>query len=396
MTRDLVVKYLKIVASLLGLWLVRILWDKVSIPKAPEMTLPIIWGTLAGVLILFGFGLLFYILTRPKTEETEKSKDTPSETLKWVKEGAGLSLILITVGLIIFNLVSWAMIPRWWNVLFHTWYTLVFFNIAMGTILFLITLKQKGPDGKDTKEANPTASRLASLIGLLLALGIGTIIFEKVTKEADLFSSTQPIVLQPSFQPDLPAEIALPIIAECESGGKHFEEDGVTPLKNKEGSSAIGKYQILTSTHEERAKSMGFDIKTPEGYEAYAKVLYSEPDGIKHWLADSRAKECIEKGLKGNFDSEYGKRVWKMVVEAPTEGWTTWYPAKYFDLSIEGEDRIKSSYKTEFVTTEGVVVTEAPRDLQKKIPGITEKYRFKSLENKPVKIIVTLTPYKAK
>lgn len=293
MTKGVVVKYLKIIAlSLLGLWLIGILWSKVFAQKAPEITLPIIGGTFAGVLILFGFGLLFYILTRPKTEETEKSKDTPSETLKWVKEGAGLSLILITVGLIIFNLVSWAMIPWWWNVLSHKWYTLVFFNIAMGAILFLITLKQKGPDGKDTKEANPTASRLASLIGLLLVLGIGTIVFEKVTQEAGLFSSTQPIVLQPSFQPDLPADIALPIICGCESSGipgviKHFAEDGKTPLPNKpkpgeKASSALGGCQILASAHEKRAKGMDYDIRTPEGNLGYARVLYNE-SGTKHW-----------------------------------------------------------------------------------------------------------------
>jgi hypothetical protein len=387
MTRGLVVKYLKIIAlSLLGLWLVGILWEKV----APEMTLPIIWGTLAGFLILFGFGLLFYRLTRPKTEETEKSKDTPSETLKWVKEGAGHSLALITAGLIIFNLVSWAMIPWWWNVLFHTWYTLVFFNIAMGAILFLITLKQKGPDGKDTKDANPTASRLASLIGLLLVLGIGTVVFDKVAQEVDFFSSTQPIVLQPSFQPDLAAEIALPLIAECESGGKHFEDDGVTPLKNKEGSSAIGKYQILASAHEERAKSMGFDIKTPEGNEGYARVLYNE-SGTKHWEVDPRGKACWGPKLAGQTSGSGGKMAWILPIEAPVEKWSDYIPVTNMYYRVDRENP-SANVEAEYITTEGTFIRVAPRDVPYRTPGLTRKFRFRSLDKEPAKIKVTLTP----
>ena len=97
----------------------------------------------------------------------------------------------------------------------------------------------------------------------------------------------------------LPAEVALPIIAGCESGdgtpgsGRQFEADGVTPLRNREGSSAIGKYQIMASLHEERAKGLGYDIRTKEGNEAYARYLYAESDTL-HWEADPRSKACWE------------------------------------------------------------------------------------------------------
>ncbi|MDP3874986.1 MAG: hypothetical protein Q8Q22_00485, partial [bacterium] len=89
---------------------------------------------------------------------------------------------------------------------------------------------------------------------------------------------------------------ALPIIAMCESGGRQFEADGITPLRNKERSSAIGKYQILTSFHEERAKGLGFDIRTEKGNEAYARYLYSE-SGTLHWEADHRSRTCWEPKL---------------------------------------------------------------------------------------------------
>ena len=100
----------------------------------------------------------------------------------------------------------------------------------------------------------------------------------------------------------LPADVALPIIAGCESGdgtpgsGRQFEADGVTPLRNREGSSAIGKYQIMASLHEERAKGLGYDIRTKEGNEAYARYLYAESDTL-HWEADPRSKACWEPKL---------------------------------------------------------------------------------------------------
>lgn len=87
----------------------------------------------------------------------------------------------------------------------------------------------------------------------------------------------------------LSADVVLPIIARCESGGRQFDELG-NLIKNPD-SSAIGKYQILASLHEERAKSLGFDIRTLEGNEGYAYFLYGE-SGTKAWEADSRSLAC--------------------------------------------------------------------------------------------------------
>jgi len=100
----------------------------------------------------------------------------------------------------------------------------------------------------------------------------------------------------------LPADVALPIIADCESGngkpgsGRQFEADGKTPIRNREGSSAIGKYQIMASLHEARARSLGYDIRTEEGNEGYARYLYAESDTL-HWRADPRSRACWEPKL---------------------------------------------------------------------------------------------------
>lgn len=131
---------------------------------------------------------------------------------------------------------------------------------------------------------------------------------------------------------EIPAEIALPIICGCESSGipgkiQHFAEDGKTPLPNKQGSTAIGGCQIKTDVHEERAKKMGFDIRTPEGNFGYAKVLYNESDPpTKHWEGKpgDTTRHCWEpklvalgytQGIK--FPIRLG-----MVEEVPVSNWS--------------------------------------------------------------------------
>lgn len=83
-------------------------------------------------------------------------------------------------------------------------------------------------------------------------------------------------------------------IIACESEFKHYEDDG-SVLKNREGSSAIGVAQILTSKHPDpRAVEKynrlhnteltvdDFDITTLDGNLGYALLLY-EIRGIKDW-----------------------------------------------------------------------------------------------------------------
>lgn len=85
----------------------------------------------------------------------------------------------------------------------------------------------------------------------------------------------------------------IPII-ECESHFKHFEEDG-SVLKNRQGSSAIGVAQIMSSLHPDpqvlkrynsrNLTSFGvedFDITTLTGNLSYALVLY-KTRGTSDW-----------------------------------------------------------------------------------------------------------------
>lgn len=90
----------------------------------------------------------------------------------------------------------------------------------------------------------------------------------------------------------------IPII-RCESQFRHYNEDG-SVLQNREGSSAVGVAQILTSKHPDpkvlkvynRRHDMDlttddFDLMTPEGNLGYALVLY-EVRGTKDWECAKR------------------------------------------------------------------------------------------------------------
>ena len=193
----------------------------------------------------------------------------------------------VLLGVTVFHWLFWAISPGAWN----TWLSSqTFWPMNAAIILTVFFASQQG-----------TAARfigLALWVLFLVVAGIGaygyfpwSTYWSAATVGSGLRSS--------SSLSRLPAEVALPIIAGCESGdgspgsGRQFEADGVTPLRNREGSSAIGKYQIMTSLHEERAKGLGYDIRTEAGNEAYARYLYAESDTL-HWEADSRSKACWE------------------------------------------------------------------------------------------------------
>lgn len=72
-------------------------------------------------------------------------------------------------------------------------------------------------------------------------------------------------------------------IARCESHFQHWEAPGVV-LKNKEGSSATGVFQIMASVHAPEANVLGYDLEDLHGNMAYARHLY-EQQGTAPWNA---------------------------------------------------------------------------------------------------------------
>jgi len=81
------------------------------------------------------------------------------------------------------------------------------------------------------------------------------------------------------------AEPAMIAIARCESNFRQFDKNGEV-LKNSEGSSAVGVFQIMSSVHDTTADNLGLDLDTLEGNVAYAQHLY-EDKGTAPWAASA-------------------------------------------------------------------------------------------------------------
>ena len=92
-----------------------------------------------------------------------------------------------------------------------------------------------------------------------------------------------------SYEPEVReyfADIPLMIeIARCESGFYQYEPDG-TALKNKQGSSARGVFQVMLYWHDEAALAMGFDVRTLDGNLGYARWLFLA-QGSSPWEASA-------------------------------------------------------------------------------------------------------------
>lgn len=86
--------------------------------------------------------------------------------------------------------------------------------------------------------------------------------------------------------PEVPKVLAL--IAECESEGQQFEEDGTTVKRGVVNPKDVGKYQINEFYHLDDAKRLGYDIYTEAGNTEMALHLYKQ-SGTMPWLA---SKDC--------------------------------------------------------------------------------------------------------
>lgn len=82
----------------------------------------------------------------------------------------------------------------------------------------------------------------------------------------------------------------LEAIAYCESGNKHYKEDG-SVITGRIDPRDTGKYQINTYYHQNTAEKMGLDLFNEQDNEAYAIWLY-ENQGTKPWDA---SKHCWDK-----------------------------------------------------------------------------------------------------
>lgn len=181
----------------------------------------------------------------------------------------------VFLGVTTFHWLFWAIGPGAWNAWLSSQ---TFWPMNVAIVLAAFFASQHG-----------AATRYASFalwILLLVAIGIGA--YEKY---GYFFQPKAPATS--SSLPRLPAEVALPIIAECESKGRQFNSDGsIVTNNNTDGTIDRGKWQI-NSRHDERVKRLGIDILTEEGNEKFARILYAE-NYLRDWEA---SRHCWEPKL---------------------------------------------------------------------------------------------------
>jgi hypothetical protein len=74
-------------------------------------------------------------------------------------------------------------------------------------------------------------------------------------------------------------------IARCESHFRQYDKDG-SVLRGTVNKSDVGVMQINEHYHADKAKTLGYDLMTPEGNMAYAQYLYKN-EGGQPWISSS-------------------------------------------------------------------------------------------------------------
>src|SRR3989344_654000 len=342
------------------------------------------------------------------------------EKVKGSSEKLGLSdpKILIAIGIVIFNLISWLMIPWWWKILTYTIPGFVIFNVGFWTVLYLRTIKVKG-----TNEANPTASKLANIIAIMLIFGLATTTWQFFQEKGWPFGSSNEATVTPGFSPQLGGTQAesvsytLAVLDGCETGtgipgsGRHFLDDGVTPVRNPQdapwGTGAVGRWQINMSDPrvleelkflEADMKADGrlgpdesLDVERNEAHNRAAAEYLHEKYGTAPWTA-SVACWADKITMPGGII---------ITLEAPIEGWSEYQFKKGFIANIEPVDDTKK-YREEIGGYEELDGIQKPFSVVRefglgkkpefKVQGVGKYIRFQSLEKEPVIIKITLTP----
>jgi hypothetical protein len=199
-------------------------------------------------------------------------------------------------------------------------------------------------------------------------------------------------------------DAALLIIGDCESNNQQFEADGVTPKRNKEKSTAIGKYQILESVWGKKAEEMDYDLKTEEGNRAMAEYIYDRHGQMTEWEKDPRIKACLAGKLatvKG------GNPRFQFIVIAPKKGekdnWSELVKiSPGFSVTYIPQDGGKVNIKFNemhvqtFDPTKGSCLSPDETTIVNKnqcYAGPTDKLRFQSPRDKPQLILLKFHPY---
>lgn len=270
--------------------------------------------------------------------------------------------------------------------------------LALGVYLWLSTTRKKKPKTVLKQAAAPALGKLKQpqaakasegrdkidspllikfVAGLILALlGIyAVVVAYKSIFTAKGTGSIETATTITSFGQQVSLERAMRAICEAESGCRQYEYDGVTPFRNREESTASGKYGIVGSLHEGEARIMGHDIHTEEGNEAYARYRLIRY-GTKDWESDYRSVSKWAPMIVDRYEFTF---------EAPVEKFTDPIPVPdRFKLTTDGTEdpfiaRDNRGREARFDRAAGL-----DEDLSSPVDSLA----FKALGNRPSKITI--------
>lgn len=138
----------------------------------------------------------------------------------------------------------------------------------------IITLLATVPSNTVSYQAEPVIQE-----DLLIETNYG---LQRQKKEVEEVEAEDPM---PIYDPE--TERVLHAIAVCESGDRQYNKDG-SPIMNSQGSSATGRYQIMSSVWRKTAESMGYNIDTAIGNKKMAYYILTHAQGLQAWEASAR------------------------------------------------------------------------------------------------------------
>jgi hypothetical protein len=143
-----------------------------------------------------------------------------------------------------------------------------------------------GTRGRGRRRAWPTRGLVAlGLSGLLLSVGalVGTALPLREARPPVPQVVLQPhvIVVQDDTLPPV-----LQRIAQCESSGQQFTQDGKV-LRGKRHPQDTGLFQINAVVWAKQAETLGYDIRTRHGNESMARYIF-ENHGSGPWQSSAK------------------------------------------------------------------------------------------------------------
>lgn len=231
--------------------------------------------------------------------------------LKGTGESAS-PLLYIGIGLVVINLAIYSLVPIIWTIMTSNKTSLFVFNLAFGAILYLNTLKGKDKDGKETKETDPTARKIAGVLSVLVVLGFITLGWQYFQRNG--LTGKQYEEKAVMYEP-VRKEQVLHAICMAESNCQHFEADGKTVKRGVIDPDDTGIFQINKRIHADLIKETGLNPEVEADNIKLADILYSRR-GTSPW---NKSREVWQKLLR---KTRLIKPFILGIVEVPTDKWS--------------------------------------------------------------------------